>query len=218
MIKKLLPYSFLFLLGACTFNNEQTAKLPIYGDKKPKTVTDANGKQQTDTVYHTIPAFAFVNQYGDSITNKSLDGNIYVADFFFTSCPSICPVMHRNMLKVYNEYKDKADVKILSYSIDPKYDSVPVLKKYADNLGIAGNTWWLLQGDKKATYDLSKSYLVTTPQEDEKEKFIHDGYFILIDKQKRIRGIYNGTDEKEVAKLVGDIKILLADPEQATKW
>ncbi|RYY34626.1 MAG: SCO family protein, partial [Sphingobacteriaceae bacterium] len=162
----------------------------------------------------TIPAFSFVNQYGDSVTEKSLEGKIYVADFFFTSCPSICPVMHRNMLNVYSAFKSDAAIRILSLSIDPKHDSVPVLKKYADGLGIVGNSWWLLQGDKMATYNLSKSFLVTTPKEDAKEKFIHDGYFILVDKQKRIRGSYIGTDENEVKKLIEDIKVLKAEPDQ----
>ncbi|MEO6500143.1 MAG: SCO family protein [Mucilaginibacter sp.] len=215
MIKHILgTFTLVLLLNACTSTSVQT--LPIYGEREPVTKT-VNGQEVTDTVYHTIPVFSFVNQYGDSITDKSLDGKIYVADFFFTSCPSICPIMHRNMLKVYNTYKDNDDFKIVSYSIDPKYDTVAVLKKYAAGLNITGNTWWLLTGDKEATYTLSKSYLVTTPKEDGKEKFIHDGYFLLIDKQKRIRGTYDGTDEKQVAQLVEDIKTLRADPEQAVK-
>ncbi|GAA4333683.1 SCO family protein [Mucilaginibacter gynuensis] len=204
----------LLLFNACTFNTADTQKLPIYGEREPVTKT-VNGKEVTDTIYHTIPAFKFINQYGDSITNKSLDGKIYVADFFFTSCPSICPVMHRNMLAVYNEFKNLNDFKIISYSIDPKYDSVKVLKKYADKLNVQGNTWWLLQGKKDETYKLSESYLVTRPEEDAKEQFIHDGFFILVDKQKRIRGSYSGVDEKEVQKLIADIKTLRTEPEQA---
>ncbi|RYZ95640.1 MAG: SCO family protein [Sphingobacteriaceae bacterium] len=216
MIKNILgAFMLVLLLNACTSNDTKT--LPIYGEREPVTKT-VNGEQVTDTVYHTIPAFGFVNQYGDSVTNKTLDDKIYVADFFFTSCPSICPIMHRNMLNVYNAYKNVADFKIVSYSIDPKYDTVARLKKYADGLNITGNTWWLLRGDKEATYTLSKSYLVTTPREDEKEKFIHDGYFLLIDKQKRIRGTYDGTDETQVTQLIEDIKTLRAEPEQiATK-
>ncbi|RVU00591.1 SCO family protein [Mucilaginibacter limnophilus] len=208
----LLP---VLMIAACTSNH--TGKtLPIYGEREP--VTKAlNSQQVTDTVYHTIPAFKFINQFGDSITDKSLNGKIYVADFFFTSCPSICPIMHRNMLNVYNAFKDEKDINIISFSIDPKHDSVAVLKKYADGLGISGNSWWLLQGDKMATYDLSKSFLVTTPKEDEKEKFIHDGYFILIDKQKRIRGSYDGTNEEQVKQLIEDIKTLKAEPAETAK-
>lgn len=200
------------LLNACKFNdNVQT--LPISGNRDVVTKT-VNGKEVTDTVYQTIPEFKTINQYGDSITNKNLDGKIYVADFFFTTCPSICPIMHRNMLSVYEAFKDAGDFQIISYSIDPKHDTVTILKKYADNLGISGNKWLLLNGKKEDIYTLSKSYLVSTPVEDTKEKYIHDGYFILVDKQKRIRGQYDGTVPEQVEKLIADVKILRADPEQ----
>lgn len=199
----------------CTSSTKQSATLPIYGNREPITKT-VNGKTVTDTVYQTIPAFQFVNQYGKTITNKTLDGNIYVADFFFTSCPSICPVMHRNMLNVYNAFKDGNNVKILSYSIDPKHDSVNVLKKYAENLGISGNTWWLLQGNKEETYKLANSYLVAVKENSNTPGgYIHSGYFVLIDKQKRIRGTYDGTNADDVNKLIGDIKTLQAEPSES---
>ena len=120
--------------------------------------------------------------------------------------------MQRNMLNVYNEFKQTPDFKIISYTIDPQHDSVPVLKKYADKLGITGNIWWLLQGRKNETYQLAKSYLVSVQEKNPAGEYIHDGYFILIDKQKRIRGTYEGTDPKEVNKLIDDIKILRAEP------
>jgi len=204
--------AIVLLFNACRFNDD-VQRLPIAGnrDVAQKVV---NGQTVTDTIYQTIPEFKTVNQYGDSIKSVNLDDNIYVADFFFTTCPSICPVMHRNMLKVYDAYKDMPDLKIISYTIDPKNDSVAVLKTYADKLGIAGNKWWLLQGKKEDIYKLSSNYLVTFPVEDAKEKFIHDGYFILIDKQKRIRGQYDGTQPEQVDKLIADIKILKAEPEQ----
>jgi protein SCO1/2 len=200
------------LFTACKSNSTENT-LQIYGNRTPVTKT-IDGKTVTDTVYQTIPAFSTVNQYGDSITSKSLDGTIYVADFFFTTCPSICPIMHRNMLTVYEQFKADKDFKIISYSIDPKHDTVAILKKYADKLGITGNSWWLLNGKKEEIYTLSKSYLVTTPQEDAKEKFIHDGFFILIDKQKRIRGFYDGTVTEQVNNLIADIKKLKAEPDQ----
>jgi protein SCO1/2 len=213
MMKKLIAAVVIILTySACKFNAGQTA-LPIYGNRTSVTKT-VDGKTVTDTVYQTIPGFKTVNQYGDSITNKSLDGNIYVADFFFTTCPSICPVMHRNMLNVYEAFKAEKGIKIISYSIDPKHDSVAILKKYADKLGVTGNTWWLLQGKKEDIYKLSESYLVTKPQEDAKQLFIHDGYFILVDKQKRIRGTYDGTLPEQVTKLIADIKTLKAEPDQ----
>jgi len=215
MRKILIVAAFILLCGACKFNGEKK-NLPIYGNRQPVAKT-VNGKMVTDTIYQTIPAFKFVNQYGDSISNKTLDGNIYVADFFFTTCPSICPVMHRNMLDVYNTFKNTADFKIISHTIDPQHDSVPILKKYADKLGVTGNTWWFVQGKKEDIYKLSESYLVRKPQEDVKQLFIHDGSFLLIDKQKRVRGAYDGTDPKQVSQLIADIKTLQADPEQVAK-
>jgi protein SCO1/2 len=204
-----LFYALLCVLtiSACS-NNTSKKTLPILGNREADTKT-VDGKSVTDTIYQTIPKFNFINQYGDSVTNKTLDGNIYVAEFFFTTCPSICPIMNRNMLNVYKEFKNVGDFKILSYTIDPKHDSVAVLKKYADNLGITGKNWLFLQGKKDETYKLAKNYMVEA-----REGNVHDGYFILIDKQKRIRGSYLGTDPNEVTKMIADIKTLQADPEQ----
>jgi len=212
-MKKLTGAILIILLyTACKFTTADQPKLPIFGNRDAVTKM-VNGKEVTDTVYQTIPDFKFVNQYGDSITNKSLNGYVYVADFFFTTCPSICPIMHRNMLNVYKEYKSVSDFKIISHSIDPKHDSVAVLKKYADKLGIKGNSWWLLQGKKEETYQLGeKSYLVSVKEDSGTPGgYVHQGWFVLVDKQKRVRGYYDGTDEKQVTKLIGDIKILLAE-------
>jgi protein SCO1 len=212
-MRKLIVAAIVILTwSACKFSDD-AQRLPIAGNRDVATKV-VDGKTVTDTIYHTIPEFKTVNQYGDSIKSINLDDNIYVADFFFTTCPSICPIMHRNMLKVYGAFKDMPDLKILSYTIDPKHDSVAVLKRYADKLGIEGNRWWLLQGKKEEIYQLASSYLVTSPADDVKEKFIHDGFFILVDKQKRIRKQYDGTDEKQVQNLIDDIKILKAEPEQ----
>ncbi len=202
----------ILLWSACKSGTDKKT-LPIYGSRQPVTKM-VNGKSVTDTLYQSVSKFKTVNQYGDSISNKSLDGDIYVADFFFTTCPSICPVMHRNMLSVYSAFKNAANVRIISYTIDPKHDSVPVLKKYADKLGVTGNTWWFLQGKKDDIYKLSESYLVRKPEEDAKQQFIHDGSFLLVDKQKRIRGAYDGTDPKQVSQLIDDIKELQSEPDQ----
>jgi protein SCO1/2 len=211
MRKLILGIIVLSVLNAC--NNKQQ-KLPVLGNRQPVTKT-VDGKTVVDTAYATIPDFKFVNQYGDTITQKNLDGKIYVADFFFTTCPSICPVMHRNMLNVYKEFKTDDNFRIISHTIDPKYDTVKVLKRYADKMGLSGNSWWLLHGDKGSTYAIAKSYLQTVQEKNPAGQYIHDGFFILIDKQKRIRGTYEGTDPKEVDKLIADIKILKAEPEQA---
>jgi protein SCO1/2 len=211
MRKLLFGAIAVVLFNSC--ESKQT-KLPVLGNREAVTKT-VDGKKVTDTAYATIPDFKFVNQYADTITGKSLDGKIYVADFFFTTCPSICPVMHRNMLNVYKEFKSDDNFRIISHTIDPKYDTIPVLKRYADKMGISGNNWWLLHGDKGATYGIAKSYLQTVQEKNPAGQFIHDGFFILVDKQKRIRGTYEGTDPKEVEKMIADIKILKAEPEQA---
>ena len=207
-------FMIVALYSACKQgNNASTSALPILGNRQSVTKT-VDGKQVTDTVYSTIPAFKFVNQYADTISNKSLDGKIYVADFFFTTCPSICPVMHRNMLNVYKEFKADDNFRIISHTIDPKYDTVPVLKKYADKMGISGNTWWLLHGTKEETYQIAKNYLVSVQEKNPQGEYIHDGYFILVDKQKRLRGTYDGTDPAQVTKLIADIKTLKTEPDQ----
>ena len=209
MRKRIAASAIVLLWAACKFNNNKT--LPVYGNRQP-VVKTVNGQTVTDTLYQTIPPFRYINQYGDSISDKNLDGKIYVADFFFTTCPSICPVMQRNMLNVYNAFKNTDEVKILSYTIDPQHDSVPVLKKYADKLGINGNSWWFLQGHKDDTYGIAKSYLVSVQEKNPAGEYIHDGYFILIDKKKRIRGTYDGTKPDEVSKLIDDIRILRTEP------
>jgi len=196
--------------AACKSNTNKV--LPIYGNRTAETKT-VNGQTVTDTVYQTVPAFKFINQYGDSVGSKDLQDKIYVADFFFTSCPSICPGMQRNMLTVYNAFKGTSDVKLISYTIDPKHDTVPVLKKYADKLGISGNSWWFLNGDKDVIYGLAaKSYLVAvSPDSTVAGGYVHQGYFVLIDKQQRIRGSYDGTNPAQVDQLIADIKTLKAE-------
>jgi len=217
MRKLIFAMCALVFWSACKFNNSNIKTLPIYGNRQAVTKV-VNGQNVTDTVYQTIPPFKYINQYGDSISDKDLAGKIYVADFFFTSCPSICPVMQRNMLKVYDAYKDTADVKILSFTIDPKYDSVKVLKKYADKLEVTGNMWWFIQGKRDDTYRLAeKSFLVAVSQDNTVPGgYVHQGYFVLVDKQKRVRGSYDGTNPKQVSQLIDDIKTLKAEPAPAS--
>lgn len=203
--------ALILLCGACKFNGSKKV-LPIYGQRQAVTKM-VDGKQVTDTVYQSIPPFKLVNQYGDSVGSKNLQRDIYVADFFFTSCPSICPTMQRNMLNVYNAYKDTADVKIISFTIDPKHDTVPVLKKYADKLGVSGNCWWFLLGDKDTVYQLANNYLVGVSEDKTAPGgYMHQGYFVLIDKQQHVRGSYDGTDPKQVQQLIDDIKVLKSGP------
>jgi protein SCO1/2 len=181
--------------------------LPIYGNRQPVTKT-VDGKTEVDTIYATIPDFQFLNQYGKTITQKDVAGKIYVADFFFTTCPNICPIMQRNMLAVYNEFKADTSIKILSHTIDPKHDTVPALKAYADKLGITGDSWWLLLGKKEDTYQLAEKHYLVAVNEKGDGGYVHQGWFVLIDKEKRIRGAYDGTDKKAVEQLIADMHTL----------
>lgn len=166
-----------------------------------------------DTVYRTIPDFRFLNQDSVVVTNKDFDGSIYVADFFFTSCPTICPVMHRNLLKVYNKYLNNPKVKIASHTIDFKYDTPSRMKTYADKLGVKGTQWEFLWGSRDSVYNLAeKNYLVSVGQDSKAPGgFIHQGYLVLVDKDKRIRGAYDGTVDEQVEKLMKDMDVLLEE-------
>lgn len=166
-----------------------------------------------DTVYRTIPDFRFLNQDSVVVTNKDFDGSIYVADFFFTSCPTICPVMHRNLLKVYNKYLNNPEVKIASHTIDFKYDTPSRMKTYADKLGVKGTQWEFLWGSRDSVYNLAeKNYLVSVGQDSKAPGgFIHQGYLVLVDKDKRIRGAYDGTVDEQVEQLLKDMDVLLEE-------
>src|SRR5690606_39850285 len=135
------------LINGCQ-SSDSNKSLPILGSREPVT-KEVNGKTVTDTIYHQIPAFEFFNQDSIAITNDNFANSIYVADFFFTSCPSICPIMHRNMLKVYEKYKGNDEVMFLSHSIDTKYDTPSVLKNYAEKLGVSGNQWQFASGTRE---------------------------------------------------------------------
>jgi len=158
-----------------------------------------------------IPAFQFYNQDSTRVTNKDFDGTIYVADFFFTSCPTICPTMHRNLLRVYDKYKGNKEVKLLSHTIDVKYDVPSRLKAYSKKLGISGNQWEFLWGSRDSIYTLAeKNYLVSVNEDKNGPGgFVHQGYLVLVDKEKRIRGAYDGTLKKDVDQLMKDMDILL---------
>jgi protein SCO1/2 len=183
-------------------------ELPYLG---PKTIQTVAGK--SDTIYHKIPAFQFLNQDSVWVNEKTFDNQIYVADFFFTSCPTICPKMKTQMLRLYERYQKNTSVGLVSYSIDPDFDRPYRLKTYAQKLQIKAPKWNLLTGDKKAIYQLGeKSYMVTA-QEDKNEAggFVHSGAFILVDKNKHVRGIYDGTKSEEVDHLMEDMETLLKE-------
>lgn len=161
--------------------------------------------------FHKIKSFEFLNQNGEKISEKDYDGFVYVADFFFTTCPSICPIMTDNMLKIQSYIKDKKKVKLLSFSVTPEIDSVQLLKEYSIEKGVDDKYWNLLTGDKSKIYSLArKSFLVVKENaESNSHDMIHTENFVLVDREKRIRGFYNGTDDEDIEVLKEDIDILI---------
>ncbi len=200
----ILPLAFLLAsCGETKTNEAETTKLlfPVLGEKR------LSGK---DTMYHTIADFSFINQFGDTITQKNTEEKYYVANFFFATCQSICPRMNSQMARVQNAYLADPEILFLSHTVNPLHDTVEVLAQYGAKYGAIKNKWHLLTGDKKAIYDLGKlSYLINAVEDDGTEEgFIHSEYLLLIDKQKRIRALYDGTDSTQVNKLIEDIKLL----------
>ena len=192
--------------------------LPIYNpaDVNPELV---DSTIQYVEKYHTIDDFSFTNQNGKTITQKDYEGKIYIADFFFTTCQSICPKMTNNMVWLQSKIKDNPNVKLLSFSVTPDIDSVSVLKRYAQEKGVIDSKWNLLTGDKKDIYYLArKSFLVVkTGKPEELYDMVHTENFVLVDSKKRIRGFYDGTNLdqptkdgiKNVTQLLEDINLLL---------
>ncbi|MEZ4945203.1 MAG: SCO family protein [Cyclobacteriaceae bacterium] len=186
------------LISSCTKTEKP---LPIFGQREV-----VNG----DTVYHKIANFQFVDQDSAIITNDTFKGQIYVSDFFFTSCRTICPIMKTQMLRVYEATADIPDVKLLSHSIDPEYDTVALLHDFANRLGVSSDRWHFVTGVKDSIYKIAQTSYFATAMEDKSEPdgFIHSGAFLLVDKEQRLRGKYDGTKEEDVNRLLVDIKRL----------
>lgn len=202
---------FLLVLAACKHKAvDQTTALPFIN--KPDFTPEWISKD--DPAYkniHTIPDFSFTDQDGKTVTEKDVDGKIYVTDFIFTRCGSICPTMTGNMKTLQEKYKDDADVLLLSHSVTPQMDSVPVLKRYAQNKGIISGKWHLLTGNEDKIYELAKKQYYagdTIGYYQTGNEFLHTENFILVDKHRRIRGVYNGTLALEMERLMDDITTL----------
>lgn len=194
-------------------NDKPEEKLPIMGHTAyEERVTD--GKTIIDTVHHSVDSFLFYDQDSNRVSRETVAGKVYVADFFFTTCPSICPVMATQMLRVYEKYKDNDQFMILSHSIDPEYDTVALLKDYAQRLGVEedGN-WRFLTGTETDVYQLGEKKYYATTQADSTAPggFLHSGAFLLVDRKGRIRGHYDGTVPEKVDRLMQDIDILLKE-------
>lgn len=201
----LIPLAFV----AWYFINKNEQKplrtLPFFGQK--------NTIKKGDTVYHTVKPFCFTNQYGEKATEETIKGKIYVADFFFTTCQSICPVMSDELERVYKQFSNRQDVLILSHTVAPEEDSVNVLMDYANLHGVKNRQWLFLTGDKKHLYKMARqSYLLNAEEGNGgEEDFIHTQNFALVDKERHLRGFYDGTDSLEVSRLIIDINLLLEE-------
>lgn len=191
------------LLAACAQEGKQAQALPYLGNH------DINGQ---DTVYHTIPDFAFVNQDSNVVTNETFEGKVYLADFFFISCPTICPKVKKQMLRIYDKYKDNDELMLLSHTIDPNRDTVGRLKQYAQNLGVDNGEWMFVTGDQDRIYEIADDYMSIAREDPEAPGgFDHSGWILLIDKEGRIRSFADGTQAEKVDQLMKDIDWLLAN-------
>lgn len=183
--------------------------LPIFNpaDVNPELV---DSTVQYKSKYHTIADFSFVNQNGDTITQKNYEGKIYVADFFFTTCGSICPKMTTNLEEVQKAVLNNPKVMLLSHTVFPEVDSIPVLKAYAVKHGVVDSKWNLVTGDKKEIYTMArKSYLaVKLGRPDQLYDMVHTENFVLVDQKRRVRGFYDGTNKEEINRLLEDIDFL----------
>lgn len=204
----------LFIFSAVTISLFYSAlkpqkTLPIYNpaDVNPELV---DSTVQYKSKYHTIADFSFVNQNGDTITQKNYEGKIYVADFFFTTCGSICPKMTTNLEEVQKAVLNNPKVMLLSHTVFPEVDSIPVLKEYAVKHHVVDSKWNLVTGDKKEIYTMArKSYLaVKLGRPDQLYDMVHTENFVLVDQKRRVRGFYDGTNKEEIKRLLEDINFL----------
>lgn len=207
-----LLVAWLLLLASCGAPTyEKVAKtLPKLGPIEVLRDTVDGVVTIRDTVWYTIPPFQFVDQDSQVVTNATFAGKVYIADFFFTSCPSICPKMKEQMLRIYERFGDNDTVRLISHSIDPKHDTVAVLHAYAEKLGIESDKWHLVTGEKSHIYDMATNYFIAVEEDPSVAGgFAHSGGFLLVDKQGHIRGHYDGTKPQQVDNLMDDLQMLL---------
>lgn len=197
----LLPSIAYLLLQS---GDNQYRKLQIYGPR------EASESGMNDTVFHTVQPFELITHSGSTFSSSQLNGKIYVADFFFATCQTICPKMTMQMKRVQEAFKNDTTILLISHTVNPAHDTVDVLRAYADEYGAADGKWFFLTGDKKTIYDLARhSYFVTAlPGDGGPHDFIHSEKLILVDPDKRIRGYYDGTEIEDVNRLIEEIKVL----------
>lgn len=194
--------AIIFLIIACDSKTNEQA-LPIIGRVE---IVDG------DTIHHTIPDFEFVNQDSQLVQNEDLREYIYISDFFFTSCPSICPIVKKQMLRIYDKYESNSMIKLVSHTIDPKRDTAEKLKRYASDLGVDTEKWIFLTGDKEALLDIADEYFVAAYEDPEAPGgFDHSGKIILVDTKRHVRSFAEGTDPEDVDRFLKDIDKLLKE-------
>ncbi len=196
----------LCVIGLYSCTQKESGPLPYIGHHEV-----VNG----DTIFHKIPSFDLINQDSQAVNNKSLSNNIYVSDFFFTSCPSICPKVKKQMLRIYDRYEKQDLLKLVSHTLDPKRDDVEVLHTYAKNLGVENEKWLFLTGDKDQIYDLNDDYFVAVIEDERAPGGIdHSGKIVLVDKNGHVRAFAEGTDPEDVTDFFQDIDRLIEEYEQ----
>ena len=203
MRTKWILYTAFFLFLAIGFYVVMTKIIPGYGDVKLP-------------VLSYVQPFSFTNQDGQKVTDKDLDGKVYVAEYFFTTCVGICPKLNTNMRKVYEQYKETDGFLIVSHTCNPETDSAARLRYYADSMKVDTNRWWFLTGTKDSLYTSARvSYLLDDPKNNLQkieDQFMHTQFFALVDKAGQVRKIYDGLKEKEITELRKDIAVLLKEP------
>lgn len=210
-----LLFGLMYLYTKQTVQDLSTMKYPHKMFPIGVDTVNEDGFKKLDSVYHQIGNFHLTNQYGQEISKESVNGKIIVADFFFTSCPSICPKMSASLEKVQEHFLRDDELVLLSFTIDPKRDSVPVLKAYADAHNALPGKWNFLTGDKDSIYTLAATQFKLSAQDEGGDEahqgFVHSDRLVLVDPNWVIRGFYNGTSEEDVNVLMGDIVLLLEE-------
>ncbi len=213
-MKRFVPALSIILLGIIVayLIIDQPKILKVYNpiDVNPELVDES--VRNVDK-FHRVGSFKLTDQDGNEVTEDSFAAKIYVTDFFFVTCPTICPKMATQMNRVYDEFKENNTVMLLSHTVMPVADSVPVLKEYAKKLGVSSEKWKFVTGDKPQIYNLARKtyFAAITKGDGGVDDFVHTENFVLVDKEKRLRGFYDGTSEKEVDRLIADIYSLLEE-------
>jgi protein SCO1/2 len=213
-MKKLIPALIVIAIGITIgyFMIDKPKVLKVYNpsDLNPELVDES---VRSIDRFHRVGPFSLTNQNGKTVTEKDYEDKIYVTDFFFVTCPTICPKMTKQMNRVYDEFKNNQDISFLSHTVMPEADSVPVLNKYAKDLGVSSDKWNFVTGDKKQIYNLArKTYFAAITEGDGGvNDFVHTENFVLVDKDKRLRGFYDGTSKVDVDRLVIDVYALIEE-------